>query len=1007
MGSEYFGNQKLVQRLDDLKQLDRALQEADLGRGSTLIISGETGMGKTVLVENFKPTVLKSGATLLTGAVEKDKIVPFMLFSDALKSLISGPLFESQEYMSFAAIYAMNRESHMLAHISQQGMDMDADTLTKTLAAVQDFVRDSFEQADSERLNMERLEFGNMKVLIETGRNLLITGVVRGNEHPEMRHILRKCLNALEMVDHGNHTAIMRELEKIALMRFLVPKAIESTNLENERIKIADRVLEALAGATSKGVVTLVLEDVHWADDSALFVLRYLARNIHHKRILIICTMRPGENPHLDEHVEKMREEGNAAFIELHPFSKEDIVNLAAGLYGENMLPDEFMDSLAGLSGGNPLFVTELLKQMEEAGNIANKDGKYVLVNAEYSIPKSLDEIVWRRLETLDPIAVKMVEYASCLGKTFDTAPLLSCKSIPNPEVALAKIEERNIIVSHDGASEFSHALYRDIVYGNISDRWRLMYHKDLGEYFETVFTGNDDVVIYDLARHFSRSGERAKACDYCMRAGFRAESEYAPSQALELFGQALAALDKLGAKGDAFTRARLMEKAGDMQLIVGRYDGALASYSEAGAAFKAPLDKARMMRKSGDLFFRKGDYPAALRVIAEAKESTGWEHGMEYGKMLLLEGDILVRTGDRANVLALLEEARLAFSSEMVDLKDISIALKQIGTLYFRMGDLDESMNYQQQSLEFAKSAGDITGISNALNNIALIHFERGRFDMAINLLNESLRLTEKIGDVSTRPSALTNLGIANYLDGKLELALSYHKRALAMKERFGQKWGIANSYLSIGIIFFASGDLDSAMEMYEKSRIIWEGMGDRKTLISSINNIGEVWLAKGEPDLAMKAYSQSLSIAEQINAKSGISSALCGLALACIQTGDMESAMGNAAKGLGIATEAKNTAIEGKCKCVLGIIHSKLNEFVKAEELFRESIKLLVECDNKQEQVFTYFEFGTCLTVMGRIPEARENLGKAFLLAKSHGMTRWMQNIKNAQNALEPGIL
>ncbi|MFO7618256.1 MAG: ATP-binding protein [Thermoplasmata archaeon] len=308
----------LIGRDAELATLNRHLADAMAGKGSTLLISGEPGIGKTTLVEEFRKCAEAEGARTLSGAALSDSAHPFQVFSKALEGVTDKPLFEEQEYTSFTEIFAVNGAGLLLAKASSKEGGLDADIFAGMLSAVQDFVRDSFGQ-EGKKAGLGRLEYGDMKILIEHSQHLFLTAVFSGTEHPDMKNTVKQALKKIEE-RHGQLiegwtgkmseiAPVQNEITKLAGAKFLVRRDLEGIKLENERLRIADRALEALVRLSGDKVLLLLLEDFHWADESSLFVLQYLARNISKSRILLLGTSRPGESDALQKAIESMKGE--------------------------------------------------------------------------------------------------------------------------------------------------------------------------------------------------------------------------------------------------------------------------------------------------------------------------------------------------------------------------------------------------------------------------------------------------------------------------------------------------------------------------------------------------------------------------------------------------------------------------------------------------------------------------------------------------------------------------
>jgi predicted ATPase len=197
-----------------------------------------------------------------------------------------------------------------------------------------------------------------MKILIENGESVFLTAVFKENEHPDMLALLKHTVNEIEE-KHGNiledWTGMEDEvlpiqdiISKVAESKFLVRRNLEGVKLENERIKIADRVLEILKDMVEQSPLLIFLEDLHWADESSLFVLNYIARNIPNLRIMVVGTLRPRESGVVVSTLDEMRAEGTVTELVLKDLDKWDVAALIEEMYTrpyrplrrQSLLPD-------------------------------------------------------------------------------------------------------------------------------------------------------------------------------------------------------------------------------------------------------------------------------------------------------------------------------------------------------------------------------------------------------------------------------------------------------------------------------------------------------------------------------------------------------------------------------------------------------------------------------------------------------------------------------------------
>ena len=192
-GSDLIGCQ------EELTILDEHMQNAIDGKGSSVFISGKPGIGKTHLVNSFLDRNSASDVKIISGTADANTFQPFLVFSDALEDYVDQPLFQKQSHTSFTEIFAVNRSGLLVAKANPEGEGgLDPDIVASMLSAILNFVRESLKSTGEKRAGVGRLEYGDMKILIEHGQYIFLTGVFQGVEHPEMKNELRKSVQEIE-----------------------------------------------------------------------------------------------------------------------------------------------------------------------------------------------------------------------------------------------------------------------------------------------------------------------------------------------------------------------------------------------------------------------------------------------------------------------------------------------------------------------------------------------------------------------------------------------------------------------------------------------------------------------------------------------------------------------------------------------------------------------------------------------------------------------------------------
>jgi len=1006
-----FQQLEFIGRKGELSRLEGSLEEAVAGRGSTVLLSGEAGIGKTRLVEEFRKKAGAKNAKVLSGSASAEMANPFLVFSMAMESIMDRPLFIEEMHTSFTEVFAVNRTGLLVAEAVPEGEALDADIFAGMLSAVQDFVRDSFDSSGEKRSGLGRLEYGDMKILIEHGSRLFLTAVFRGTEHPGMKDLLRRTLDDIEerygdVLESWSGSVsevapVKEEILRLAGTKFLVKRDLEGLKLENERIRIADHVLETLETATETQPLLLILEDLHWAEESSLFVLNYLARNVRDKRILILGTQRPDEDRVLQDTVASMKDEGiPLTEIKVEKLGGEDVGSLIDEMFTPNRFPPEFVDRLVGRCGGNPFFVIEMLKQMLDEGTVARKDGDFVLEREDYVIPTTVEDVVHQRLEALEPEAIALAEYASCIGRVFGRDVAFSLESLTDAPSALGSLKSTGIVTADNGNAEFTHAIFQEVIYTGIGDRWRSVYHKSIGEHFESTYGTSPDDVLYELARHFSRSNEHQKAFDYCLKAGAKAENAFAAEQAIGFYETAVRLIPNIRS-GAGDNQVEILERLGGLNSLVGRYDMAIESYEKAGATAQDAATKASMLRRVGWTYGKMGEFDRSLEVLAQAKEMAE-EGSVEYGRILSSEGYPHYRKGEFDKGLERYDAALKIFEKGGGQQKDIGNVLRSIGTILLNKGEFDSALEYFHKSLSVMEGIDEHHGVAASLNNIGNVYDYQGKLENALEYYQRVLGIEEKIGHRDGIAIALNNIGNMHLAMGHPDKALEFFERSLGIRENIGDKPGIAMSLTCIGLVHQSRGEWDKVLELYQRGLILNESVGDKHGTALSLNNIGQVYRYKGEVDRALEYHNKSLRICSEIGDKWLEVHNRCGLAEAYLDLKDTDKVLENVDMATKTASEIGAKAEEAWTHRILGMLHRETGDWVEAEAEFGKARTILEEFGERIELAGLHYEYGLMHKAKGDSARAEEFLRKALADFEGMGLDMWADKCRKVLEVL-----
>src|SRR4051794_3703749 len=325
---------------------------------------------------------------------------------------------------------------------------------------------------------------------------------------------------------------------------------------ETERYRLFEAFDLFLATTSAIAPVLLILDDLHWAEQTTLLLLRHLARSTRPARVLVLGTYRDtdlGRGHPLAAMLADLRREPNVERLDLHGLDAGEVVAFMEAAAGHTLddAGGDLARRLHAETEGNPFFVGQVLRNLTESGALVQEAGRWVpSPDAIVRLPEGVREVIGRRLTRLPDATVRVLELAAVVGRQFDARLLVDAADVERDEVldALERAEDAHLIEGVPGAPgryAFVHALVRSTLTEELATTRRLRLHRRIGEALEQ--RRDDESVLPELARHFAEAaslGEEEKAARYGILAAQAAWRRVAYEDAARLCEQAMAALD-------------------------------------------------------------------------------------------------------------------------------------------------------------------------------------------------------------------------------------------------------------------------------------------------------------------------------------------------------------------------------------------------------------------------------------------------------------------------------
>ncbi len=339
----------------------------------------------------------------------------------------------------------------------------------------------------------------------------------------------------------------LRGLRGVEALLTLVPGLIDvlpdvsaptRADPDTERYALFDAVVGLLAMASASAPVVLILDDLHWAAKPTLLLLRHLLRFGEHARVQIIGTYRSTDldrSHPLAAMLADLHRDGTANRLALSGLDEEDVTAYVAEA-GYN--DEELARALASVTGGNPFFLIEALRHVDESG------GRW----DQSTLPQGVREAVSRRLSRLPAEANKALAAAAVVGSRF---ALELVERVVGDDLVDAFDEacKAGIVIEEAGGRyRFNHAIVRQSLLAELPSVRRMRLHQRIATTLEDE-PGADDELLAELAYHYFEcawAGNAAKAVEYCRRAADQAMARLAYEGAADLYDRALHALEEI-----------------------------------------------------------------------------------------------------------------------------------------------------------------------------------------------------------------------------------------------------------------------------------------------------------------------------------------------------------------------------------------------------------------------------------------------------------------------------
>jgi len=487
---------------------------------------------------------------------------------------------------------------------------------------------------------------------------------------------------------------------------------------DQARFRLFDSIATFLRNAGAHQPLLLIIDDLHAADMPSLLLLQFLTRQIGDMNVMVVASYRDvevGRQHPLFQVLGELVREPVTRRVTLRGLSEQDVgryIELSTSTPAPGLATAVFRET-----EGNPFFIGEVVRLLVTEGRL---ESAHIGGIWRSELPQGVREAIGRRLDRLSPDCNRVLALGSVVGREFSLNVLERADDAPR-EALFHVLEEAvaaRVVAEVPGAAgrySFSHSLFRETLYGELTTTKRIHLHRRVGEALETMYRLRPDPHFTELAHHFfeaAQGGDPEKALHYGIRAGDRAAEQMAHEEAARHYEMGLQVLegtdpnagirvvDLLLTLSEAWWRAGKVDKAKDASLRaidIARNLGASEHFARAALGLAGRLPAFGAVKRD----------ETVIAVLEEALRG-------------LHERDSAVRA---------LAMARLAEEQSLTETHE-------------------QRWELARNALEIARRVGDPMVLASVLKSTFFAYWDPLNLDARLGLSDELIRLADQLRD-------------------------------------------------------------------------------------------------------------------------------------------------------------------------------------------------------------------------------------------------------------------
>ncbi|MBV8362564.1 MAG: AAA family ATPase, partial [Deltaproteobacteria bacterium] len=571
----------------------------------------------------------------------------------------------------------------------------------------------------------------------------------------------------------------------------------------------------------------LVLDDLHWADESTLAMVNFLANRVEHVPVLVLGAYRDEEldaTRPLARTLEELLRLGIYP-IKLRGLPRSGVAQMLAGL-SQRQPPEHLVTLIFDETQGNPFFIEEVFSHLVEEERIFDAAGNFrqSYDADELTVPDNVRLVLGRRLARLSDNTREILSAASVIGRSFSFMLLEAVLDRADPDALFAALEEAQrtgFITSNSQNPEapfvFSHELVRQTLLGEISQPRQQRTHLKIAQAIEKLYGARSEEHAAEVAHHLLKSGpfaDAGKASYYLSLAGQSLLRAGVLEDARRSLAGALAY-----EQTDAAQRARTLANLACAERGLGHWNAAIVHLQDSLGLYAKVDDLrsiGRVVFEMVETFVWTGHPDAAAEIAERGLSHLRSDESAYRARLLPALGLIHAIRGEFSPAMDAFDEA-LALPI-VTPFKARVLAYRSLGHFYFLQ--LEQALKDSRRSAELSNPQDSPWSHALACSTIMRSLFHLGKPDQALRIGMELEPLAKAVGQLAALSICTSIQALAEFgrepdlaiLDGRIREAVTFHRGTQL-------SFFLAQSLAQMSLVNFYTGDWDLASSLAEEA--------------------------------------------------------------------------------------------------------------------------------------------------------------------------------------------